>query len=260
MQQDKVTALVLARDEADHLTGCLNALRWADHRLVVVDSRSQDATESVARRLAETVIVRDFDDFASQRNAGLDHVTTPWIFSVDADERSSPEQEREIRRRTAGTHLAGFRVPIRSVVLGRQFRYSGTQHDLPLRLFRADRGRWIGEVHETVHLGGDIGDLLTPLRHETLPDMTTFLRKIDHYTTLEALRHHRMGRRSALIDLTARPVWTFLKLYLAKQGFRDGLEGLAFCGLSAVSLAVREWKIREIARATRLPDPIGGIA
>jgi glycosyltransferase involved in cell wall biosynthesis len=257
---ESITALILARDEAANLAECLNALRWVDHRIVVVDSRSRDATESVARRLADSVIVRQFDDFASQRNAGLDLAGTPWIFAVDADERSSPEQAAEIRRRTSETQLAGFRVPIRSIVLRRPFRYSGTQHDLPLRLFRADRGRWVGEVHETVTLQGHVDQLQTPLRHQTIPDMTTFLRKIDHYTSLEALRHFREGRRSTLLDLTARPLWTFWKLYLAKQGFRDGLEGLAFCGLSAVSLAVREWKLRELIHEAGTAKAIGDMA
>jgi glycosyltransferase involved in cell wall biosynthesis len=252
--------LVLARDEAENLADCLDALSWVDFRIVVVDSRSRDATESVARRYADRVIVRDFDDFASQRNAGLAAADSDWIFSVDADERSSPEQAAEIRRCVASTLCAGFRVPIRSVVLGRAFRFSGTQHDLPIRLFRTQRGRWIGEVHETVRLDGKIDMIGAPLRHETLHDMSTFLRKIDHYTTLEAVRHFRQGRRSTLLDLTIRPPWTFAKLYVGKQGFRDGLEGLVFCGLSAVSLAVREWKLRELAAAERSASPVGSLA
>jgi glycosyltransferase involved in cell wall biosynthesis len=256
---ETISALILARDEAANLAACLDSLRWVDHRIVVVDSRSRDATESVARSLADSVLVRRFDDFASQRNAGLDLATTSWIFAVDADERSSPEQAAEIRRLTAETRLAGFRVPIRSIVLRRAFHYSGTQHDLPLRLFRADRGRWVGEVHETVTLQGRADQLRTPLRHQTIPDMTTFLRKIDHYTSLEALRHYREGRRSTILDLTARPFWTFWKLYLGKQGFRDGLEGLAFCGLSAVSLAVREWKLRELIHDAGMMPAIGDL-
>jgi hypothetical protein len=43
-------------------------------------------------------------------------------------------------------------------------------------------------------------------------------------------------------------LWTFAKLYLGRQGFRDGLEGLLFCALSGVSVAVRSWKHREILR------------
>jgi hypothetical protein len=54
-----------------------------------------------------------------------------------------------------------------------------------------------------------------------------------------------------LSDLALRPVWTFFKLYLFKQGFRDGLEGLMFCALSGVSVAVRAWKHRELNLAGR---------
>jgi hypothetical protein len=49
-------------------------------------------------------------------------------------------------------------------------------------------------------------------------------------------------------DLTVRPFWTFAKLYVAKQGYRDGPEGLVFCALSGVSVAVRHWKHRELIR------------
>ena len=80
----------------------------------------------------------------------------------------------------------GFRVPIRSVILGRPFAYSGTQHDLPLRLFRRDCGRWTGLVHETVELDGPAGTLENALGHHTLPNVEVFLDKLDHYTTLEA--------------------------------------------------------------------------
>ena len=133
--------------------------------------------------------------------------------------------------------------------LGRAFRFSGTQHDRPLRLFRRGLGRWIGAVHETVDLDGEVGDLRHALTHRTIPDMTTFLAKIERYTTLEAHKLASDGVRPRLGDLTARPIWTFAKLYLGKQGFRDGLEGLMFCALSGVSAAVRSWKLREIARA-----------
>ena len=43
-----------------------------------------------------------------------------------------------------------------------------------------------------------------------------------------------------------RPLWTFFKLYVLKQGFRDGVEGFMFCLFSGVSVAVRAWKHREL--------------
>jgi glycosyltransferase involved in cell wall biosynthesis len=248
MPDPRVSALVLARDEAHNLPDCLAALAWADERVVVVDAASRDDTEAIARRDADRVLVRPFDDFASQRNAALDLAEGDWVFAVDADERATPALAAEVRRLTADTPHAGFRVPIRSVILGRPFAYSGTQHDRPLRLFRRDSGRWVGAVHETVALRGTAGTLENPLKHRTIPDMKTFMNKIDIYTTLEALRFREQGRRCRLSDLTLRPAWTFAKLYLGKQGFRDGLEGFVFCALSGVSVGVRHWKHRELLR------------
>jgi len=248
-----VSALVVARDEAANLADCLASLAWADERVVVVDAASRDSTGRLAEAVAEKVVVRAFDDFAGQRNASLAEASGDWVLAVDADERATPELAAEVRRAIATGVHSGYRVPIRSVVLGRSFRYSGTQHDRPLRLFRRDRGRWVGEVHETVELDGTAGRLAAHLTHRTIPDMETFLRKIDRYTTLEAARFQREGARFRPIDVTVRPVWTFAKLYLGKQGFRDGLEGLAFCALSGLSVAVRHWKHRELTRAGGAP-------
>jgi glycosyltransferase involved in cell wall biosynthesis len=245
--------LVLARDEAATLPACLASLAWVDERVVVVDAASSDETESIARGFADRVVVRRFDDFAAQRNAALALATGDWVLAVDADERATPDLEREIRRILANAvnpHV-GFRIPIRSEILGRPFRFSGTQHDLPLRLFRRDRGRWVGDVHETVVLDGSAGRLRQALRHRTLQNMETFLRKINTYTTLEARSFLREGRRPRFGDLALRPLWTFAKLYLGKQGFRDGREGLVFCALSGLSVAVRSWKHRELWHSGR---------
>lgn len=248
IRSETVSALIIARNEAENLADCLTSLSWCDERVVVVDASSIDATESLARSFADVTIVREFVDFASQRNAGLDLARSEWVFAVDADERSSAEQAEEIRSSITRGDSHGFRVPIRSMVLGRAFRFSGTQHDKPLRLFRRNRGRWIGAVHETVELDGVVSELRSPLQHRTIANMTTFLEKIDRYTTLEARKLVDFQQKPRFGDLTLRPLWTFAKLYFGKYGYRDGLEGMMFCAMSGVSVAVRSWKIRELVR------------
>jgi glycosyltransferase involved in cell wall biosynthesis len=248
MREPRLSVLIVAKDEAHNLADCLASARFADERVVVVDARSCDATLAIARRDADIVLVRAFDDFASQRNAGLAAASGDWLLSVDADERVTTELADEARR-VIGDPAApyrGYRVPIRSEVLGRRFAFSGTQYDLPLRLFRRDSGRWIGLVHETVDLDGPAGTLASPLTHRTIPTMKVFLEKINKYTTLEAEGLARSGWAYRTTDLTLRPAWTFLKLYLFKQGFRDGVEGFLFCLFSGVSTAVRAWKHREL--------------
>ena len=253
MPESRISVLILAKNEAENLPRCIETVAWANEVIVVVDRSSRDETQAIAQRNADLVAIRTFDDFANQRNAALELATGDWVLAIDADERATPELAAEIRRVTADkSHRHnGFRVPIRSVILGRPFRFSGTQNDRPLRLFRRGAGRWVGAVHETVDLRGTAGMLSHYLQHRTIPDMRTFLRKINEYTTLEAMKFEREGRPFKVSDLALRPPWTFAKLYLAKQGFRDGLEGLAFCALSGFSVAVRHWKHREIVLARR---------
>jgi len=249
----RVSVLVLAKDEAHNLPACLASAAWADEVVVVVDRASRDHTEAIAKRGADLVAIRTFDDFAHQRNAALDLVSGDWVFAVDADERATPELAAEVRSvisDPAATHV-GYRVPIRSIILGRSFRYSGTQNDRPMRLFRRGAGRWVGAVHETVDLQGTAGQLKNALEHRTIPNMQTFLGKLNLYTSLEAIRFFKEGRRVRVYDLAVRPFWTFVKLYLGKQGFRDGIEGFVFCAMSGLSVAIRHWKLRELTRARR---------
>jgi hypothetical protein len=253
MPEPRVSVLIVAKNEAHNLADCLAKARWADERVVVVDPASRDSTLEIAEREADVVVVQPFRDFASQRNTALALASGDWVLSIDADERATPALAGEIRRVIAdpANPFRGFRVPIRSVILGRPFAFSGTQHDLPLRLFRRDSGYWVGLVHETVQLDGEAGTLKNALQHHSLPDVHEFLRKLDQYTTLEALGMAGSARRYRPIDLTLRPIWTFLKLYIAKQGFRDGIEGFMFCALSGVSVAIRTWKLRELLAARR---------
>lgn len=246
--RSRLAVLIVAKDEADNLDECLSTVDWADETIVVVDQASRDATLRIARRRAGTVVTRAFDDFASQRNAGLDLATADWVLSIDADERVTPELKTEILAVLGdpAPRAGAYRIPIRSRILGRRFAYSGTQHDLPTRLFRRIEARWTGLVHEVLTFEGVTGTLRGGLTHNTIPDMSIFLKKINHYTSLEARSMVRLGRRYRTRDLLCRPVWTFLKLYLGKQGYRDGLEGLIFCAMSGVSAGVRAWKHREL--------------
>lgn len=253
MRKPTITALIIARDAERHLSGCLHSLRWVDEIVVVVDAASRDETEAIARARADTVILRQFDDFSAQRNAGLAAARSDWVLALDADERVPEKLVHEIANamRDAPSDVGGYRIPIASSIFGRRFVASGTQLDRPLRLFRRTRGRWVGPVHETVELDGPVRLLQTPIEHRTHETMSVFLAKLNAYTTLEARRAFQRGERPRPFDLTLRPLATFLRLYVVRAGFRDGPEGFAFCLLSGVSTLVKSWKLKELAKPDR---------
>lgn len=233
-----ITVAVIALDEESHLGELLPQLTWADE-VTVVDGGSRDRSVEVARRHGAQVVERRFDRFAEQRNAALDAANGDWIFFIDADERPTPQLVAEVRSRIAREDAIGYRVPIRSTIFGRRFRFSGTQNDFPLRLMRRGSGRWGGAVHERFAIAGGVGRLAAHLEHFTLPDVEAFYRKMHRYTMLEAEARIARGESPRRRDVWLRPALEVFRRLIWKQGWLDGPEGWKFCLLSGLS----EWSL-----------------
>jgi glycosyltransferase involved in cell wall biosynthesis len=257
MNRPTVSAAIIALNEERHLTALLPRLAWADE-IVVIDGGSHDATVEIARRHGCRVMVHAFDNYARQRNRAIALATGDWVLSIDADERPTPGFATELARRLPKTRAGAFRVPIRSAIFGRRFRFSGTQDDCPVRLFRRGTSRWTGHVHEVLEFDGPLGRLEHWLDHETLPDLPSFLAKMNRYTTLAAESRCKSGQRPRWTDLWLAPVRETMRRLIWKHGWLDGPEGWAFCLLSGFSEWVLARKLRAAARTQTLSrDPQG---
>lgn len=231
----EITAVVLTRNEARHITACLASLTWAGECLVV-DAKSRDATVDLARAAGARVLSHPFRDFADQRNVAISAVTTPWVLFVDADERVSPDLAAEICRTVAGPEaVAGYWIPRRNYILGRWMEHTGWSPDYQLRLFRRDRARYDPErvVHETVLLDGPARRLREPLIHWNYETWRQFFAKQFQYSCLEARRLRQAGTRPRLKNLLGQPVREFHRRYILCQGYRDGVHGLVLSVLLA---------------------------
>jgi glycosyltransferase involved in cell wall biosynthesis len=231
-----LAAAIIALDEARHLAELLPRLDWVD-QIVLVDGGSRDATRSVARAHGCRVVTRPFDTFARQRNAALRLAQTDWVLSIDADERPTPALAAEIRRRIATRRWSAFRLPIRSWIFGRRFRRSGTQDDLPVRLFRRHAARWTGDVHEVLEVRGRTSRLDHWLEHHTLENLEAFRTKMHRYTTLAAQARVAAGIPPRWHAQWVTPIRETARRLLWKQGILDGPAGWKFCFLSGIS----EW-------------------
>lgn len=240
-----ITVAMIVRDEERNLAELLPLLAWSDE-VVVVDGGSGDGTVEVARDGGCRVVQRRLDNFAAQRNHALRLARSEWVLSLDADERPTDRLVAEIRQRIAGCPQAAFRIPIRSSIFGRPVRFSGTQDDRPIRLFRRGAGRWVGDVHEVLQVRGRVGRLDNCLRHRTIPDLHSFLAKTHRYTLLEARARVMAGRRPRRRDVWVAPVREALRRLFWKQGLLDGPEGWAFCLLSGLSEWILARRHREL--------------
>ncbi len=236
--------IVLTLNEERHLRGCLASAAGLAGRLLVIDSGSQDRTPEIARMSGAEVLERPFTGFASQRNAALDLVDQPWVLFLDADERITPALRREIREaiQQAPDNLAGFWLPRRNWMFGRELHGGGWWPDCQLRLLRRGRARYQTgrEVHEVVDLDGEAGWLTEPLRHLNYDSIAEFREKQLRYAHLRVDVLQAEGKRPRNRTFVGQPVREFGRRFVSLGGYRDGPLGL----LLATAMAwyeLRSW-------------------
>lgn len=141
-----ISAVLIVKDEEDYLARCLKSVRWVDE-IVVYDTGSTDRTVEIARRLADTVVEGYWDDdFGAARNRALEHATSQWVLTVDADEQFAGDP-RSFRRHLARPGASLFTVSLTSQVS------TPSAPDVPLsvaRIFRRGEAEWSGALHEQI--------------------------------------------------------------------------------------------------------------
>lgn len=240
----KLSVTVITRNEAANLAAALESVRWADE-IVVVDSESTDATTEIARRFTDRVIVRAWPGYVDQKNHAAAIATHDWILSLDADERVTPALSSEIQALLRSEpQVPGYRVPRVTFHLGRWIRSTDWYPDYQLRLYDKRRARWTGRlVHESVRADGAVYDLAGELEHFAYRDLSHHLQTMDRYTTLAARQMYEDGRRVGWLDLAVHPPAAFLRNYLLRGGFRDGVPGLVISLLNATYVALKFAKL-----------------
>jgi glycosyltransferase involved in cell wall biosynthesis len=230
----KVSVTIITKDEAANIQACLASVAWADE-VLVIDCGSTDRTAEIAKSRGARVIVRDWPGYGAQKNFAAGQAANDWILSVDADERVSPELAAEIRSTLAGNvSVAGFRVPRVTWHLGRWIRTTDWYPDYQLRLYDRRRARWKEQrVHESVTASGPVGQLKQDLQHYAYRDITHHHQTMDRYTTLAAEDMYARGRRAGFVDIALHPPAAFVRNYVLRRGFTDGLPGLIISTMNA---------------------------
>ncbi len=251
-----VSVTVITRNEAGNLADALRSVFWADE-IIVVDAESTDETVAIAHQFTEHVVVRAWPGYIDQKNHAAGLARHDWILSLDADERVTPELAREIRDLLdREPPVRGYRVPRVTWHLGRWIRSTDWYPDYQLRLYDRRAGRWTGmDVHESVTVDGGAGRLQGEILHYAYRDLSHHLATIDRYTTLAARQMFAQGRRATVVDLAAHPPLAFLRNYLLRRGFRDGMPGLIVSLVNSYYVLLKFAKLWELQRRTGREGP-----
>jgi len=242
-----ISVYVLTTNNRRTIEPCLKSLSWAEE-LVVVDSFSTDGTFEICQQYTDKVYQRRWPGFRDQYQYAADLTTRDWIMFVDADEEIPPELAEEIRTELNGRakDFDGYFVYRRTYYLGRWIRYGGWYPDGEIRLYRRDKGKWEGGLHAKLVVDGKVAVLKNQYLHYTYGSISDQIQTIDKYSSIAADDLFQSGEKFSLFKLLFHPPFRFIKEYLFKLGFRDGLPGFAIIVSTMFYVFIKYAKLWEL--------------
>ncbi len=246
-----LSAVIITKNEARRIQRCLDSIRWIPE-IIIVDDQSSDETVTICKRYTNKIIIHSLnEDFAAQRNIGTQAATQQWVLQLDADEKVT-EQARcviEEALMSKKREITAFSLIRENHFLGRRMRFGGWS-ERAVKLFKRENGRYEGRVHESLHVSGRVNNLNAVIEHYPFDTFSDCLEKLNRYTSLEAKmmmeQNPSVPPKECDYQMTWRTLKLFWKIYVKKQGFREGLPGLVFASFWALGHFMKWTKYWEL--------------
>ena len=274
---NSISILILTKNEQLDLLGCLESVAWSDD-IHVLDSQSTDNTLQIAESFDAKITVRAFDDYASQRNFGLQlPFKYQWVLILDADERITPSLAIEMIAfvQSADSGIAGLRMRRRDIWWGRWLKHAQIS-PFYVRLVRAGRAHYERAINEVLIVDGDIAELKEPFDHYPFSKgLDHWINKHNTYSRMEAelvakglvvkpvwkialfgkdFGERRVHQKAIFYDLPARPLIKLFYMLIVRRAFLDGWAGIRYSILQAIYEYFIVLKTKEIQSSELLSN------
>ena len=249
----QISSIIIARDEELNIRRCIESqLDVVDDIVLLVDSRTKDATVQIASSYPKVNCeVVEWNGYAKTKTLALSKTKYDWILWIDADEELTPELTEELKTfKTVKPQFNAYDLARRAFFLGKWIKHSGWY---PARITRLFNKKVVNfnekEVHEHLNINGETGHLKYDLNHYTDPSIEHYFTKFNSYTTLAAKGLNEKGKRAGLNEILFHPLFLFLKMYIFRLGFLDGLHGFILAIFSSAYVFTKYCKLWELNRA-----------
>lgn len=221
-----ISAVVLAKNCGDTIGNTLESLRDFAN-VVVYDNGSTDNTIDIAKSFENVDLVcGEFKGFGWSKNRAASYAKNDWVLIIDSDEVIQANlietlKTKELERGTV------YRLNSHAYYKDRWIKYSGWTLTVK-RLYNRKETSFDDEdlLHEHVLSKGLKEEVLKGnINHYSYRTISQFIEKTDRYSTIFA-QENAGKRRSTPTKAFFNAIYSFVRSYFLKQGFRDGWIGL----------------------------------
>lgn len=227
----KISAIVLigGKVDANLLEKCLDSLNWADE-IIKIETEGAPG------------------NFSDWRNLGAKRAEGEWLLYVDSDEEVTPELRSMIEKVSETEEFAGYAIPRRNFIFGKEFKHGGLYPDYVLRLIKKDKLiGWEGELHEQPKVNGKVSHLNEYLIHNKHKNLSEMVEKTNEWSEIEARlmfeAHHPKMNFMRFGSAAFREFW---KRMVIQAAFLDGTEGIIYAIYQVFSRLISYSKLWEM--------------
>ena len=244
-----LSAIIITKNAGTQLARCLESVAFCDE-VLVMDSGSVDDTVGLARNANATVIEQAWLGYGPQKRLAVARASHDWVLCIDADERVSESLRDGILAELRAPTARVYALSRRNRFMGRWLKHGEGYPDWCIRLFHRESAQWSDDaVHEKVIPRAQVARLNGDLLHESAETLASYLDKQNRYTSLQAELLHARGATATVLQLMGSPLMRFIKFYLLRLGFLDGLPGLVHVCIGCMNSFNKYAKLMALTRA-----------
>jgi len=233
--KEKITAIIPSFNEEMNIENAIKSVLWCDE-VILIDSFSTDNTLQIAKKYNLTIIQREYNYSANQKNWIIPQANNKWIFLLDADEIISDKLQNEIieRLKNDNDSFNGYWIKRDNYFMGKRIRFGTWKNDKVIRLFKRDECRYEDKkVHAEIIDNQKFGALKNHLQHYTYKSLDSFIDRQKRYSKWKAIDNLPKIKRITSYHILFRPFFNFFISYIVKLGFLDGKQGFIISTIDA---------------------------
>lgn len=247
--QIKLSVVIITFNEEKNIERCLTSIKTIADEIVVVDSFSSDNTKELCLKYGVKFIEHKFDGHIEQKNWAISQASFPYILSLDADESLSNELIKEIQLIKNNWQFDGYSFNRLTNYCGKWIKHCGWYPDVKLRLWDSRKGSWKGtNPHDRYELNSTkIKHINHDILHYSYYSISDHIKQVNYFTEIAAKAYFLEGKKSSWLKILFKPPIKFLRDYVLKLGFLDGVAGFTIARISAYATYLKYYKLKQLS-------------
>lgn len=246
----KLSVGIITFNEEKILETTLNSVKKIADEIVILDSDSSDRTVEIAEKFGAKVYSEEWKGFGPQKNSVIEKCQSEWILLIDADEELSESLVERIKEIINGKNkFEVYKINRSSICFGKRIKFGGWSNQYATRLWKKGSVKINDNlVHEEFLTEKEVGMIKEHINHHSYLSLSDYLTRFNRYTTLGAEEYYKKNKKTGIFGIAINPIFKFIRMYIFRLGFLDGLEGLLLAVLSSNYTMVKYYKLLELNR------------